>query len=111
MGIAVNAISIITGSLLGSIFKKRIKLKNFTVLSISIMIISLVGFFENIFDIKEMTLTSNELLVVVFALILGTILGDIIQLETKISNISTLVKDGFSNLIDATMFFGVQFDL
>ena len=51
MGIMINALSIASGSLIGSIFKERIRLKNFTVLGISIMIISLVGFFENIFSI------------------------------------------------------------
>lgn len=107
MGIAINTLSIMVGSFLGSVFKERIKFKNFAVLGIAIMIISIVGFFENIFDINGMTLKSNDLLVVVFALIIGTILGDAIQLETKISNISSLANDGFSGIIDAAIFFGV----
>lgn len=107
MGIVINTLSIIAGSFFGGIFKERIKFKNFAVLGIAIMIISMVGFFENIFDINGMTLKSNDLLVVVFALIIGTILGDSIQLETKISNISSLANDSFSGFIDATIFFGV----
>ena len=107
MGIMINALSIASGSIFGSIFKDRIKLKNFTVLGISIMIISLVGFFENIFDINAMMLKSNDLLVVVFSLIIGTIIGDAIQLETRISNISRMSDKGFSSLIDATIFFAV----
>ena len=107
MGIVINSLSIIVGSFLGSIFKERIKFKNFAVLGIAIMIISMVGFFENVFDINGMTLKSNDLLVIVFALIIGTILGDAIQLETKISNISSLANDSFSSIIDAAIFFGV----
>ena len=107
MGIMINALSIASGSIFGSIFKDRIKLKNFTVLGISIMIISLVGFFENIFNINAMMLKSSELLVVVFSLIIGTLIGDAIQLEARISNISNLSKKGFSELIDATIFFAV----
>ncbi len=107
MGIVINTLSIIAGSFFGSIFKEHIKFKNFAVLGIAIMIISMVGFFENILDINGMTLKSNDLLVVVFALIIGTILGDAIQLETKISNISSLASDNFSSIIDATIFFGV----
>lgn len=107
MGILINAFSIVIGSFFGSIFKERIKLKNFTVLSISIMIISLVGFIENIFDIKSMLLKSSELLIVVFALIVGTIIGDAIQLETHINNISGMSNNSFTNIIDATIFFGV----
>ncbi len=45
MGILVDALSIVFGSFLGDIFRERIKLKNLMVFSISIMIISLVGFF------------------------------------------------------------------
>lgn len=107
MGIAVNAASIIAGALLGGFFKQRIKFKNFAVLSISIMIISLVGFFENIFDIQEMALKSSDLLAVVFALIIGSVLGDALQLDTRISNLSSLAKDGFSEFMDASIFFGV----
>lgn len=107
MGIMINALSIITGSLFGSIFKERIKIKNFTVFGIAIMIISIVGFFENIFDINGMMLKSNDLLVIVFALIIGTILGDVVQLEAKISNLSSFANGSFSSFIDATIFFGV----
>ena len=107
MGIIINALSIVSGSVIGSLFKESIRLKNFTVLAISIMIISLVGFFENIFDIYSMTLKSNELLVVVFSLIIGTVIGDTIQLENRVSNISSLSNKGFSNLIDAAIFFAV----
>lgn len=107
MGIIINTISITIGAFLGGAFKEYIKLKNFTVLSISIMIISLVGFFENIYNINEMALQSNDLLVVVFALIIGTSLGDFLQLETRMSNISSLVKNNFSSLIDTAIFFGV----
>jgi len=107
MGIIMNFLSITTGSLFGNIFKERIKFKNFTVFGIAIMIISIVGFFENIFDVNGMALKSNDLLVVVFSLIIGTILGDAIQLETKINNISSYLNDSFTAFIDATIFFGV----
>ena len=107
MGIIMNVLSIVTGSLFGNIFKERIKFKNFTVFGIAIMIISIVGFFENIFDVNGMILKSNDLLVVVFALIIGTILGDAIQLETKINNISSYLNDSLTAFIDATIFFGV----
>lgn len=107
MGILVNALSIVSGSFLGGIFKSRIKKKNFTVLSISIMIISLVGFFENIFDVSGIKLKSNELTVIVFSLIIGTTLGDALQLELKLNNLSSFVKGDFSALIDSAVFFGI----
>ncbi len=107
MGIVINALSIIVGAFLGSIFKERVKFKNFTVLAISIMIISLVGFFENIYDIEGLSLESNYLIVVIFALIVGTVLGDMMQLDTKIGTLSSLKNDGFSAVLDSAIFFGV----
>lgn len=107
MGIAVNALTIITGSVFGSIFNKHIILKNFTVFSIAIMIISIVGFFENVFDINGMMLKSNDVLVIVFALIIGTILGDVIDLEAKIADLSSVANDSFTSFIDSTIFFSV----
>ena len=107
MGIVINALSIALGSIIGSIFKERIRLKNFTVLGISIIIISLVGFFENIFYINSMMLKSNELLVVVFSLIIGTLIGDAIQLDIKLNNLSSFSNKGYSGLMDATLYFGV----
>ena len=107
MGIFVNALSIVSGSLFGDIFGGRIKLKNLTALSIGIMIISVVGFFENIFDVSGIALKSNELLVIVFSLIIGATLGDAMQLETKLSNLSSLSKGDVSVFIDSAVFFGI----
>ena len=107
MGILVDALSIVFGSFLGDVFRERIKLKNLMVFSISIMIISLVGFFENVFDVSGITLKSNELMVIVFSLIIGTTLGDAMQLETKLSNLSNFTEGDFSVFIDSTVFFGI----
>ena len=107
MGIFVNALSIVSGSFFGDIFGGRIKLKNLTVLSISIMIISLVGFLENVFDVSGIALKSNELLVIVFSLIIGTTLGDALQLETRLSNLSSYSKGEVSVFIDSAVFFGI----
>lgn len=107
MGIGVNALSVAAGSFLGSFFRGRQIFKNFTVLGISIMIISLVGFFENIFDVSGISLKSDALLVVVYALILGTVLGDALQLEKRLAGYALAHNERLSALGDATVFFGV----
>ena len=105
MGIFIDTLSIIAGTLIGAVFREHIKIKSFMIFGISIMIISIVSFFENIFDITNIGLKSNELLLVVFALIIGTTIGDVLQVESKISNI---IKSGeHSALIDSTVFFGI----
>lgn len=107
MGILADALSIAGGCILGGIFKERIKFKNFAVLSISIMLISLVGFFENIFNITELTLESSDLLVVIFALIIGSIMGDAIKLEQRLGGLSGSKSGDCSTFIDTSIFFGV----
>ena len=107
MGILFNTLSILFGIFLGNIFKDRINFKNFTILGIAIMIISLVGFIENIFGVQEFELKSNALLIVVFALIIGTILGEVFCLDLKLGNISNNKNKGLAEIIDTTIFFGV----
>lgn len=107
VGIIVNALSISAGAFLGGIFKEKVKFKNFSILGIAIMLISLVGFFENIFDVDGPALESDGLLVVVFALIIGTVLGDLLHLDSRISNLSGKNSKGFCDVLDATVFFGV----
>lgn len=107
MGIAVNAASITIGCFLGGLFKEYLKPKNFTVLSIGIMIISMVGFFENIFDVSYASLKSNDLLVVVFSLIIGSVLGDAIDLDGRIAKLGVRKDGEVSPVMDATIFFAV----
>ena len=107
MGIILNAVSITIGGFLGNLFKNRITFKNLNILGIGIMIISIVGFFENIFDITQATLKSNSLLTVIFSLILGTVIGDFFNLENRLTNISACIKTDFSAVIDSVIFFGV----
>ncbi len=107
MGIILNALSIILGGFLGNLFKSRITFKNLNILGIGIMIISIVGFCENIFDITQTSLKSNSLLTVVFSLIFGTAIGDFFNLENRITNISASLTTDFSGVIDSAIFFGV----
>ena len=107
MGIIIDALAITVGIFVGSIFKERLNLKNFTVLGISIMIISLVGFIENIFGIEKLTLKSDDLLVVVFALIIGAISGELLKIDLKLDRVLNQKNKAFSEFIDVSIFFGV----
>lgn len=107
MGIALNAAAIFFGSIIGSIFKKKAYINDLTVLAISIMLISIVGFLENIFDISEMQLTSNALMIVIFSLIAGSIIGEFIHIEDRLSRASNGKNMAYNAFIDAMLFFGV----
>ncbi|MBQ9985927.1 MAG: DUF554 family protein [Oscillospiraceae bacterium] len=107
MGIAVNAITIFFGGILGSSFKKFAELKNLAVLGISIMIISLVGFFESIFNITQMKLESQNLMIIVFSLLIGSVIGDALNIEVHMNRLSDCENTSYNAFVDATLFFGV----
>lgn len=107
MGIIINALSISFGALLGSTFKSRVVLKNFSALGISIMLISFVGLIENVFGISQSKLVSNNLMIVVFSLIIGSIIGEALHIDEKINNFSKGDKLSFNAFTDATLFFGI----
>lgn len=101
MGIVANMFSISFGAFLGNVFKKKIRFKNYSILAVCIMIISTVGFFENILDVNEMSLKSNSLLVIVFSLMIGNMLGGLIFNKSGSHEKST------NAVFDAIVFFGV----
>lgn len=107
MGIAVDAASIFFGSIFGSMFKKKACITDFSVLAISIMLISLVGFLENIFNISDMQLTSDALMVVIFSLIAGSMIGEFIHIEDNLSKLSNGENVSHNAFVDAMLFFGV----
>ncbi len=107
MGIALDAASIFLGSIIGSTLKKKACVNNFSVLAISIMLISIVGFLENIFDISGMQLTSDALMIVVFSLIAGSMIGEFIHIEDKLSKVANSENMSYNAFVDAMLFFGV----
>lgn len=107
MGIIVDAVSIGAGALIGSIFKMRVSEKSLCIMGISIMIISLCGFLENIFGVSGKSIESVELFVVVFALIIGSLVGESLHIEEKMSNLSKSENKSFNAFTDSVLFFAV----
>ena len=67
MGILVNALSISISILIGSLCKNKLKFKINIYLAIAVIIISLLGFFENILMIDEASLLSSNMFIGIFA--------------------------------------------
>lgn len=107
MGIIVNAFMIFSGAVFGSIFKGKTAFKNFTIMGIGIMIISIVGFLENIYNVSGITLKSDELIIIVLALIIGTVIGDMLHMEERLSSVSNVKNKAFAAFVDSSVFFGV----
>ena len=92
---------------MGSVFKERLTFKNLNVFGISIMIISIVGFLENILGISNMMIKSTNLMIVIFSLISGSFAGEALHIDEKLSNIAFGKRTFGSCVLDATLFFGV----
>ncbi len=107
MGILVNAFSISISILIGSLLKKKIKFKINTYLAIAVIIISLLGFLENIFMISDGRLLSSNMLIVIFSLVIGSCLGDFLKIEDKINDFVKIKGNNQNGLLDAIFLFGI----
>ena len=107
MGILANAIVIVIFSYLGS----RIAGRNFNrydrVLGIGIMVLSLVGFFENIYSVQGHNIISQNLIVVLLAYMIGYIIGDVLHLDTQLSRLGNTKSKTLNAVIDTTLYFGI----
>ena len=107
MGILANALVIALGGLVGSKMKKGFSESSFRNLGICIVIVSLVGFFENIYNVKEGTLNSGSLTIVLMAFILGSKAGEMLHMEDKFSNFGKSDNAAFNAVLDAFLYFGI----
>ena len=107
MGILVNALSITLGSLIGSIFKAKVTLKDTTIYGIGVMILSAAGAIENLFVVEEGGLSATYLLFPLAALIIGYLVGEWLHIDQRLSNISAKKKNGVIGAVEASLFFGI----
>ena len=102
-----DAGAIFLGGILGGCFQKRLKMKNPTALPIAIMLISIVGLFENIMSISGEQIVGKSTVIVSIALVLGYAIGERLGLEDRIYSLSKAQTIGTNGLIDAILFFGI----
>lgn len=94
LGTIVNSLAIIGGSLIGLILKKGIPEKvNDTVikgLSLCVIMISLLGI-----NSVSSSLKSNDILIIIFAVAIGAIIGEIIDIDNRINNLGDNIEKKF----------------
>ena len=107
MGIITDALAILAGGFFGSKFKDRSIFTNYTISAIGIMLISLVGFFENVFMVSGEGIESSNFFLVIFSLILGNYIGEGLKIDEKLSSAANFGKMSYNAFVDATLFFGI----
>lgn len=107
MGFIVDAVAIALGGFLGGIFNKKVNIKNYSALSIAIMLISAVGLFENILGISDGKIVGEHTVVVSIALVAGCAIGDALKIEDRLYSLSKTQNQGLNGFIDSVLFFGI----
>ncbi len=85
LGTIVNAVAIIAGSLLGLFFSKGIP-ENYKEI-----ILSGVGLSVVLIGIRS-ALVSDNLMIIIFSIILGALLGEWLQIEKKLENLGSFLE-------------------
>jgi uncharacterized membrane protein YqgA involved in biofilm formation len=107
MGIIADAIAISLGILIGSFTRGRVKFKIDKYFAIAVMIISLLGFIENSFTVSEERILGSDMMIVVFSLIIGSALGDLLRLEDRIGDYGKGETSSKNGVLDALFLFGI----
>ena len=106
MGIAVDALAIALGAVVGCLFKSKAVIKRTDIFGIGIIIISIAGAVENLFGIADGKIKGEGVLAVVAALIVGYAIGEFLKIEQRLTKIPS-DKSKLCAVIDASVFFGV----
>ncbi len=116
-GTLVNCVAVITGGLIGLLFKKGIKTAHAEsinkVLGLAVLIIGINGVVANMFTVENGKISSSgELLLVVF-LVVGTLIGELLKLDERFSRFCSKIENKFqakgfaSGFINGTALFCV----
>ncbi len=87
-GTIVNVSTIILGSIIGILFRSKLPERFIKI------VFQGIGLFTLVLGVS-MALKSSHLLVMVFSLIIGGIIGELIRLETRIENLANQLKSKF----------------
>lgn len=107
MGIGVNAAVIAFGCLIGSQIKSFSSDKHNHTLGIGIMVISLIGFLENMYNVQGERIISHDLIVILLAYMFGSFIGEALHLHSRLSYIGNTKSSAFNAFIDTSLLFGV----
>jgi len=101
LGTIVNATAIIVGSGIGFVIKASLpnKLKETVMqaIGLSVLFIGISGTLQGIFKIVNgKTIERQDIMLMIFSLVIGGIIGEIIQIEDKLNNFAQKLQSKFS---------------
>ena len=88
LGTLVNTIAIIAGSLMGLVFRGGIPKKyNVTIMQALSLVVVLIGL--------KMAFKTDEILLVIFSLVIGSLFGEFIRIEARLENLGKILESRF----------------
>lgn len=104
MGTIINTISIIVGGILGILFGKKLKEESQTAIirscAIAVIFIGIAGAIEGMISITDSTLVAGRSMFIVLCLTLGTIFGELIDIEGMFESFASFIKTKTGNSKD-----------
>ena len=107
MEILMDGLAICLGGLFGSRLHRLVRPEDYRILGIGIMIVSLVGFIENMYYVAGQQISGANLVPVLLAYIAGCKLGQLLKLEERLSSLGKGENARSNAFMDAALFFGV----
>lgn len=96
LGTIVNVLAILVGCGIGLLFKnglkERFRTNMMQACSLATMFIGMAGAFEMIFTIKEGKLSSGSTMLIVLSLVIGGLLGELIDIEKRLDSVGEKLK-------------------
>ena len=107
LGTLCNVVAISVGGLIGNAFRSKITSAKslIQILGISIMFMSAVNIISNTIIIENNTIATKNILLTILALLIGTLAGEALGLEERISE--STGKQSKSGFVIATMMFSI----
>lgn len=117
MGSIVNAVAIVIGGFIGIALKKGIHERVldgvFKAIGISVIVIGFNGLLSNMAIVDNGLIKTSGELLLIFSLVLGALLGELIDIDRRLNNLSSAIEKkfhltGFANsFVNATLLFCV----
>ena len=96
LGTIVNVIAVVLGGLVGLLFKKGLKERFRETLAsacgLAVIFIGAAGAFEMIFSVEGSRLSSGNTMLIVISLVLGGLIGELINIEAGLDSIGEKLK-------------------
>ena len=96
LGTIVNVLAIVVGGLLGLLLKGGLKERFRDIMTqacgLAVVFIGAAGAFEMIFSVEGNGLTSNNTMLIVISLVLGGLVGELINIEKRLDTVGDKLK-------------------